>query len=71
LLVFHAGNVIVADCPWLAPQAMRGKRNEPSFPPMIAQEIANLKCINVDDLAETTTRNTEEILKLTKKTSFR
>jgi TatD DNase family protein len=44
---------------------MRGKRNESRFLPMIAQEIANLKRINVDDLAETTTRNAEEMLKLT------
>lgn len=29
---------------------------------MIAQEIANLKSVSVDDLAEVTTRNAEEIL---------
>ena len=58
-------NVLLeTDCPWLAPQDVRGKRNEPSFLPMIAKEIANLKRISVDDLAEATTRNAEEILKL-------
>jgi TatD DNase family protein len=58
-------NVLLeTDCPWLAPQEMRGKRNEPSFLPIIAQEIANLKRISVHDLAKTTTRNAEEILKL-------
>jgi len=56
--------LLETDCPWLAPQEVRGKRNEPSFLPMIAREIANLKRISVDDLAETTTRNAEEILKL-------
>ena len=56
--------LLETDCPWLAPQKVRGKRNEPSFLPMIAQEIANLKGISVDDLAETTTRNAEETLKL-------
>ena len=56
--------LLETDCPWLAPQDMRGKRNEPSFLPMIAQEIANLKRVSVDDLAENTTRNAEEILKL-------
>jgi len=57
-------NVLLeTDCPWLAPQDMRGKRNEPSFLPMIAQEIANLKRVSVDDLAEATTRNAEEILR--------
>ena len=56
--------LLETDCPFLAPQEVRGKRNEPSFLPMIAQEIANLKHISVDDLAETTTKNAEEILKL-------
>lgn len=56
--------LLETDCPFLAPQDVRGKRNEPSFLPMIAQEIAKLKSISVDDLAETTTRNAEEILKL-------
>lgn len=56
--------LLETDCPWLAPQDVRGKRNEPSFLPMIAQKIANLKRISVDDLAETTTRNAEEILNL-------
>jgi TatD DNase family protein len=57
--------LLETDCPWLAPQEIRGKRNEPSFLPLIAKEIANLKRVSVDDLAETTTRNAEEILKLT------
>ena len=58
-------NVLLeTDCPWLAPQDMRGRRNEPSFLPMTAQEIANLKRTSVADLAEITTRNAEEILKL-------
>jgi len=56
--------LLETDCPFLAPQEVRGKRNEPSFLPMIAQEISNLKGISVDDLAETTTRNAEETLKL-------
>jgi TatD DNase family protein len=56
--------LLETDCPWLTPQNMRGKRNEPSFLPMIAQEIANLKGINLDDLTENTTRNAEELLKL-------
>jgi TatD DNase family protein len=56
--------LLETDCPFLAPQEVRGKRNEPSFLPMIAQEIANFRGMSVDDLAEATTRNTEKILKL-------
>jgi TatD DNase family protein len=56
--------LLETDCPFLAPQEVRGKRNEPCFLPMIAREIANLRRISVDDLAEATTRNAEETLKL-------
>ena len=56
--------LLETDCPWLAPQEVRGKRNEPSFLTMIAREIASLKNVNADALAETTTRNAEETLKL-------
>jgi TatD DNase family protein len=56
--------LLETDCPWLTPQKVRGKRNEPGFLPMIAQEIASLKGLSMDDLAENTTRNAEETLKL-------
>ncbi len=56
--------LIETDCPWLTPQEMRGKRNESSFLPLTAQKIADLKHISVAELAEITTRNAEEILKL-------
>ncbi len=56
--------LLETDCPFLSPQEVRGKRNEPSFLPIIAREIANLRRMSVDNLAEATTRNAEEILKL-------
>jgi TatD DNase family protein len=56
--------LLETDCPFLAPQEMRGKRNEPSFLPLLAEKVANLKRMSLDDLAEITTRNAEEILKL-------
>ena len=56
--------LLETDCPFLAPQEMRGKRNEPSFLPLIAKKIANLKRMSIDNLAEITTSNAEEVLKL-------
>ena len=56
--------LLETDSPWLAPQAIRGKRNEPSFLPLIAKKIASLKGICLDDLAAATTKNAEEIFKL-------
>lgn len=38
------------DCPYLAPQGSRGKRNEPSFVVEVYKEIARLKEISVADL---------------------
>jgi len=56
--------LLETDSPWLAPQDMRGKRNEPSFLPLIAKKIVSLKGICLDDLAAATTKNAEEIFKL-------
>ena len=56
--------LLETDSPWLAPQDMRGKRNEPSFLPFIAKKIAELKGISTDELAEATTTNAKEIYQL-------
>ena len=53
--------LLETDCPWLAPQEMRGKRNEPAFLPFTAEKIANLRGISLAELAEATTKNTKEI----------
>ena len=55
--------LLETDSPWLAPQDMRGKRNEPSILPFIAKKIADLKGICLNDLAAATTKNAEELLK--------
>jgi TatD DNase family protein len=56
--------LLETDCPWLAPQTMRGKRNEPSFLPLTAQKIAQLKNMNIKDIAKITTQNAEALFKL-------
>ena len=56
--------LLETDSPWLAPQEVRGKRNEPSFLPFIAKKIATLKGISVDELAEATSENAKRILQL-------
>jgi TatD DNase family protein len=56
--------LLETDSPWLAPQEMRGKQNEPAFLPFIAKKIAELKGISVDELAEATTQNARAIFKL-------
>ena len=56
--------LIETDCPWLAPQEMQGKRNEPAFLPFTAEKIANLRGISLCELAEATTKNTKQIFQL-------
>jgi TatD DNase family protein len=56
--------LLETDSPWLAPQEVRGKRNEPSFLPFIAKKIARLKGTSMDELAEATSKNARRIFQL-------
>lgn len=49
--------LIETDAPYLAPHPYRGKRNEPSYVPLVAEEIARLKDLSVEEVAEKTTQN--------------
>ena len=57
--------LLETDSPWLAPQPVRGRRNEPSYIIYIAERIAEIKDTSIWDVAESTTRNAEAILGLT------
>lgn len=50
--------LLETDSPYLAPVPHRGKRNEPSYIPIIAQKIAEAKQISVDEVMRQTTANT-------------
>lgn len=49
--------VLETDSPFLSPQQLRGKRNEPGNIPIIAQKIAELRNSTLMEIAENTTRN--------------
>lgn len=49
--------LIETDSPYLAPVPYRGKTNQPAYVAAVAAAIAELRNINIDLLAETTTRN--------------
>ncbi len=53
--------VLETDAPYLAPIPYRGKRNESSYIPVIAQKIADIKNIALAEVASVTTRNAEGI----------
>jgi TatD DNase family protein len=46
--------LLETDSPYLAPVPHRGKRNEPAYLPLIANRIAELQHLSVDDIARTT-----------------
>jgi TatD DNase family protein len=49
--------LVETDAPWLAPAALRGKRNEPAFVTQTAQILAELHHVSADEIAATTTKN--------------
>ncbi len=49
--------VVETDCPFLAPQDRRGKRNEPAYVAMTARRIAMARGISEAEFARTTTEN--------------
>ncbi|MEC2073548.1 TatD family hydrolase [Alkalihalophilus marmarensis] len=53
--------LIETDCPYLAPHPYRGKRNEPAYVKLVAEEIAGLKEVNVEEVANTTRENAKRL----------
>ena len=49
--------LVETDSPYLAPTPFRGKRNEPSYVRFVAEEIARLRDIPVDEVAKRTSAN--------------
>lgn len=56
--------LLETDSPYLAPVPYRGKTNEPSYLPRVAETVAALHSIPVEELAEITTRNAMVLFRL-------
>lgn len=56
--------LIETDCPYMAPESHRGKRNEPAFVTEVAKKIAEIKKIPLTKVAEITTQNAKDLFKL-------
>ena len=56
--------VLETDSPWLTPAPYRGKRNEPSYVKIIAEQVAEIKKISFDQVADVTTRNAKRMFNL-------
>jgi TatD DNase family protein len=49
--------LVETDSPYLAPVPHRGRTNEPAFVRHVAEEVARLKGVTLEEVAEATTRN--------------
>ncbi len=56
--------VLETDAPYLAPVPHRGKRNESTYVPLVAQRVADLKQISVVEVARQTTENARQLLRV-------
>jgi len=56
--------LIETDSPYLAPVPYRGKTNSPAYVPYVARQIAELKSLSIETIAEATSRNFERLFKL-------
>ena len=56
--------LIETDAPYLAPVPFRGKTNEPSFVPRVAQTLAGLRELPIEEIGAITTRNALELFRL-------
>jgi TatD DNase family protein len=56
--------ILETDAPYLTPKSMRGKRNEPSYLPEVAEKIAEWKNLSMDEVAAQTTANAKLLFNL-------
>jgi TatD DNase family protein len=57
----HDRLLIETDCPFLAPNPLRGKRNEPALVVHVAQKLAELRQTTPTEIAHQTSRNAEAL----------
>ncbi len=56
--------MVETDCPYLSPQAYRGKRNEPSYVVEVAKKIAEVKEMDVSEIDKISSENAERFFGL-------
>ncbi|MDP2940893.1 MAG: TatD family hydrolase [Candidatus Omnitrophota bacterium] len=56
--------MLETDAPYLPPEGLRGRRNEPSFVAKLAEEVARIKGLDLKAMAEATTANAKSFFKL-------
>lgn len=53
--------VLETDAPYLAPVPFRGKRNESSYVALVAEKLASIYNLTIDEIAAFTTKNSKDV----------
>ena len=56
--------VLETDCPYMAPEPNRGKRNNSAYIRYVAEKIAELKGITYEEVVEQTEKNARDMYRL-------
>jgi TatD DNase family protein len=56
--------LLETDCPYMTPVPYRGKRNDPSFIGLVAERIAEVKGMSVEELSEVTFNNANRVFEI-------
>ncbi|BCZ17122.1 DNAse TatD [Helicobacter sp. NHP19-003] len=56
--------LLETDAPYLTPHPFRGQRNEPKYIPLIAEKLAKVRQMRLEDLAQNTTANAQALFNL-------
>lgn len=56
--------VLETDCPFMAPEPFRGKRNDPGYVPYMAKKLAELRGLSVAEVTQITTENAKRLYRL-------
>ncbi len=56
--------LLETDAPFLTPEPYRGKRNEPAFVRFIAEKIAGIKGVSVEEIIKVTDGNTKNLFQI-------
>ena len=56
--------LLETDCPYLAPEPYRGKRNQSSYIHYVAQKLAEIKNISKEEVLAQTMRNAKEFYRI-------
>jgi TatD DNase family protein len=56
--------LVETDSPYLTPVPHRGRRNEPAYVRFVAETIAEIKGMALEEVAQSTTRNVQDLFKI-------